>query len=82
MTNILLAAMLVLLVLVAVLNMALYVRVVRKEQAVQAEERVQNAMDEAAAEDARKGSRVDEGVENIMSYSVKLGRGMESGGEP
>ena len=81
MTNILLGIVIVLLVLVSVLDMAQYVRLVKREQARAAEERVQAAMDAAAAEEARKSHSIDQGFENIMAYEVKLGRGVTSGGE-
>ena len=81
MTNILLALVLAMLVFVALLNMALYVRVVRKEQEAKAEEKIQAAMDEAAEEEQRKSRSMDEGVDNIMGFQVKLGHGKSTGGE-
>ena len=81
MTNILLALVLAMLVFVALLNMALYVRVVRKEQAVKAEEKIQAAMDDAAEEELRKSRSMDEGFDNIMGFQVKLGHGKSTGGE-
>lgn len=82
MTNILLCIVIVLLILVALLNMAQYSRMVKKEQAQAAEDRIQDAMDESAAEEARRSRQLDEGFENLMGYEVNLGRGMKTGGEP
>ena len=82
MTNILLCIVIVLLILVALLNMAQYSRIVKKERAQAAEDRIQAAMDEAAAEEARRSRQLDEGFENLMGYEVNLGRGMKTGGNP
>ena len=82
MTNILLCIVIVLLILVALLNMAQYSRIVKKEREQAAEDRIQAAMDEAAAEEARRSRSMDEGFENLMGYEVSLGRGMKTGGEP
>ena len=82
MTNILLCIVIVLLILVALLNMAQYSRIVKKEREQVAEDRIQAAMDEAAAEEARRSRSMDEGFENLMGYEVNLGRGMKTGGEP
>lgn len=54
-------------------------RIWRREQEQSNERRVQTALDEAAEEESR---RMDEGFENLMNYTVKLGRGVETGGEP
>ena len=82
MTNILLCIVIVLLILVSLLNMAQYSRIVKKERAQAAEDRIQAAMDEAAAEEARRSRQLDEGFENLMGYEVNLGRGMKTGGNP
>ena len=82
MTNILLCIVIVLLILVSLLNMAQYSRIVKKERAQAAEDRIQAAMDEAAAEEARRSRQLDEGFENLMGYEVNLGRGIKTGGNP
>lgn len=82
MTNILLGIVIVLLVLVALLNIAQYSRMVKNERTQAAEDRVQTAMDDVAAEEARRSRQLDEGFENLMGYEVNLGRGMKTGGEP
>ena len=82
MTNILLCIVIVLLVLVVLMNMAQYSRIVKRKQAQAEEDRIQAAMDEAAAEEARRSRQLDEGFENLMGYEVNLGRGMRTGGEP
>jgi len=82
MTNILLCIVIVLLILVALMNMAQYTRMMKREHEQAQERRIQAAMDEAAEEDARRSRAMDEGFENLMNFQVKLGRGMETGGEP
>ena len=72
---------LMLFMLVAV-NMALYARVTRSDREKKADEKVQAAMDDAAEEEARRSRDMDEGFENVMCYSVKLGHGKTTGGEP
>ena len=48
----------------------------------QAEDRLQTAMDEAAEAEERRSREMDEGFDNLMGYTVKLGRGRSTGGEP
>ncbi len=57
-------------------------RIWRREREQSNERRVQTALDEAAEEESRRSRRMDEGFENLMNYTVKLGRGVETGGEP
>ena len=71
----------ILLMLVAV-NMALYIRVTRADREKKADEKVQDAMDEAAEAEARRSREMDEGFDNVMGYTVNLGRGRSTGGEP
>lgn len=33
-------------------------------------------------DEARRGRQMDEGFDNLMTYTVKLGHGRETGGEP
>lgn len=66
----------------SLLNMAVYSRILRKEQERKAENAVQEAMDEAAEEEARRSRSMNEGFENLMQYEVRLGRGKTTGGEP
>lgn len=82
MTNILLCIMIVLLILVALMNMAQYTRMMKREYEQAEERRIQEAMDEAAEEDARRSREMDEGFENLMNFQVNLGRGVETGGDP
>lgn len=82
MTDILLGILVGLLVPSAVLHTIQLRKVLRDEREKRTEDTVQAAMDEAAEETA--GSRrMDEGFENLMNYTVKLGRGLETGvGDP
>lgn len=43
---------------------------------------VQEAMDEAAEAEARRSRAMDEGFDNLMGYTVNLGRGRSTGGGP
>lgn len=81
MANILLVLILVLLCLVALMNVSLYVRVARKEQAAKSEETAQAAMDERAEDELRRSRLMDEGFDNLMGFQVKLGHGKSTGGE-
>lgn len=38
--------------------------------------------DEAAEDETRRSRQMDEGFDNLMSYSVKIGHGRVTGGEP
>ena len=99
--EILLWVILVLVMVSAVLNMGMYSRMVRKEQAYLADEEVQKALDAAyvkkmleewhgdgqvqKAEEVRDrdmSRAMDEGFDSIMRYTVNLGRGRTTGGEP
>lgn len=71
MTDILLLMVLVLLAPVSVLS----VRLLRHEKTAA-------EVDKAARESAEAGRRMDEGFDNLMTYSVNLGHGRMSGGEP
>lgn len=61
------------------MNIAVYRRLAAKEPASRTEERVQEAMDTEAE---RRAQEMDEGFDNLMSFSVPLGRGRNTGGEP
>ena len=80
--ELLLCVNILMLFMLAILNMALYARVTRSDRERKADDKVQEAMDDAAEEEARRSRAMDEGFDNVMSYSVKLGRGKTTGGEP
>ena len=80
--ELLLCVNILMLFMLAILNMALYVRVTRSDRERKADDKVQEAMDDAAEDEARRSRAMDEGFDNVMSYSVKLGRGKTTGGEP
>ena len=82
MTELLLFVNIVVLLMLGAVNMTLYIRMTRSDRERKADDRVQEAMDEAAEADARRSRAMDEGFDNVMSYSVKLGRGRTTGGEP
>ena len=65
--ELLLCVNVLMLFMLAILNMALYARVTRSDRERKADDKVQEAM--------------DEGFDNVMSYSVKLGHGKTTGGE-
>ena len=79
--ELLLCVNILMLFMLAILNMALYVRVTRSDRERKADDKVQEAMDEAAEDEVRRSRAMDEGFDNVMSYSVKLGRGKTTGGE-
>ena len=72
----------VILIMLGAVNMALYIRVTRADREKKADERVQDAMDEAAEAEARRSREMDEGFDAVMGYTVNLGRGRSTGGEP
>ena len=72
----------VILIMLGAVNMALYARVTRADREKKADEKVQDAMDEAAEAEARRSREMDEGFDNVMGYTVNLGRGRSTGGEP
>ena len=80
--ELLLCVNILMLFMLAILNMALYVRVTRSDREKEAEAHVQEAMDEAAEAEARRSRDMDEGFDNLMGYTVNLGRGRSTGGEP
>lgn len=82
MVEFLLGVLIVLVIMLAFLNMALYARMTRGDRERKDEERIQTAMDEAADAEARRSREMDEGFENVMGYTVQLGRGRSTGGEP
>ena len=77
-TNVLLVMVLLLLGFLCWLNMTLYVKAERKSAAAEQDARVERAMEA----EQRASRAVDEGIENIMTFQVKTGRGEWSGGEP
>ena len=79
--ELLLCVNILMLFMLAILNMALYARVTRSDRDRKADDKVQEAMDDAAEDEARRSRAMDEGFDNVMSYSVKLGRGKTTGGE-
>lgn len=81
MVEFLLFVLIAMVMVTSILNMAVYSRILRKEQERKAEDAVQEAMDEAA-EEARRSRSMNEGFENLMQYEVRLGRGKTTGGEP
>ena len=80
--ELLLCVNILMLFMLAILNMALYARVTRSDRERKADDKVQEAMDDAAEDEVRRSRAMDEGFDNVMSYSVKLGRGKTTGGEP
>ena len=79
--ELLLCVNILMLFMLAILNMALYARVTRSDRERKADDKVQEAMDDAAEDEVRRSRAMDEGFDNVMSYSVKLGRGKTTGGE-
>ena len=79
--ELLLCVNILMLFMLAILNMALYARVTRSDRERKADDKVQEAMDEAAEDEVRRSRAMDEGFDNVMSYSVKLGHGKTTGGE-
>ena len=59
-----------------------FLRLTRVDREKKADEKVQDAMDEAAEAEARRSREMDEGFDNVMGYTVNLGRGRSTGGEP
>lgn len=82
MTELLLCVNIVVLFMLGAANMTLYIRVTRSDREKRADDKVQEAMDEASEAEARRSRDMDEGFENVMCYSVKLGHGKTTGGEP
>ncbi len=80
--ELLLCVNILMLFMLAILNMALYARVTRSDRERKADDKVQEAMDEAAEAEARRSRDMDEGFDNLMGYTVNLGRGRSTGGEP
>ena len=80
--ELLLCVNILMLFMLAILNMALYVRVTRSDRERKADDKVQDAMDEAAEDEARRSRAMDEGFDNLMGYTVNLGLGRSTGGEP
>ena len=80
--ELLLCVNILMLFMLAILNMALYARVTRSDRERKADDKVQEAMDDAAEAEARRSRAMDEGFDNVMCYSVKLGRGKTTWGEP
>ena len=60
----------------------IFIRLTRVDREKEAEAHVQDAMDEAAEAEARRSREMDEGFDNVMGYTVNLGRGRRTGGEP
>ena len=82
MTELLLCVNIVVLLMLGAVNMALYIRMTRADREKKADEKVQDAMDEAAEAEVRRSREMDEGFDNVMGYTVNLGRGRSTGGEP
>lgn len=80
--ELLLCVNILMLFMLAILSMALYVRVTRSDRERKADDKVQDAIDEAAEVEARRSRDMDEGFDNLMGYTVNLGRGRSTGGEP
>lgn len=81
MTNLLLCVNIVVLLMLHSVVVMTYLRVARNDRERKADEQVQAAMDEAAEADARRSREMDEGFDNLMGYTVNLGRGRSTGGE-
>ena len=82
MTELLLFVNIVVLLMLGAVNVTLYIGMTRGDRERTADDRVQEAMDEAAEAEAPQSRAMDEGFDNVMSYSVKLGHGKTTGGEP
>lgn len=82
MTNMLLFAVLTMLVPVFAVSVVLAVRMWKPAVERGNEERVQAALDDAAETEAERSRRMDDGFNALMTYSVKLGHGRMTGGEP
>ena len=82
MTELLLCVNIVVLLMLGAVNIALYIRMTRADREKKSDEKVQDAMDEAAEAEARRSREMDEGFDNVMGYTVNLGRGRSTGGEP
>ena len=82
MTELLLCVNIVVLLMLVAVNMVMYIRMTRADREKKADEKVQDAMDEAAEAEARRSREMDEGFDNVMGYTVNLGRGISTGGEP
>lgn len=82
MTVLLLCVNIVVLLMLLAVNVTLLCRLTRSDREKKADDRVQDAMDEAAEAEARRSREMDEGFENVMGYTVNLGRGRSTGGEP
>lgn len=82
MTVLLLCVNIVVLLMLLAVNVTLLCRLTRSDREKKADDRVQEAMDEAAEAEARRSREMDEGFENVMGYTVNLGRGRSTGGEP
>ena len=81
MTNFLICVNIVVLLMLHAVVVMTYLHVARNDRKRKAEEQVQAAMDEAAEADARRSREMDEGFDNLMGYTVNLGRGRSTGGE-
>lgn len=81
MTNVLLALVLALLLLVAA-QTSLLVHMQRSRPSTTEPEHTPPDRTEQEREDERGNRAIDEGFENIMTYQVNLGHGRTSGGEP
>ena len=81
MTNFLICVNIVVLLMLNAVVVMTYLHVARNDRKRKAEEQVQAAMDEAAEADARRSREMDEGFDNLMGYTVNLGRGRSTGGE-
>ena len=82
MVEFLLGALITLEIVILLCLVLIFLRLTRGDRERKADDRVQEAMDEAAEAEARRSRAMDEGFDNVMSYSVKLGRGKTTGGEP
>ena len=80
--ELLLCVNVLMLFMLAILKMALYARGARSDRERKADDKVQDAMDEAAEDDARRSRAMDEAFDNLMGYTVNLGRGRSTGGDP
>ena len=81
MTNLLICVNIVVLLMLHAVVVMTYLNVARNDRERKAEEQVQAAMDEASEADARRSREMDEGFDNLMGYTVNLGRGRSTGGE-
>ena len=82
MVEFLLGVLITLEIVILLCLVLIFLRLTRADREKEAEAHVQEAMDEAAEAEVRRSRDMDEGFDNLMGYTVNLGRGRSTGGEP